>query len=299
MTSQVTSPAPLDPLQTPLPNPYQRSASIAGWVALASIPLVVISIFWVSGSASRSPSGAGTMLIPGIIGLIVGGISLIGAPIAYISLRSESRRINAVREGLRRGEYLVRWRYDPEEWAVFRQFIMGTRWATRWDLIILGFFIVAVPIGAMLIMRDSTDSDRSAGWIAVLCLEGFLVLCIIGAELTRRAWHRRLAGATMTLISTLGFYANGHWLVWGTATRTLAGVVILGETDGTPLRMVFSLSQGEAVVTEEVMVPRGQRNIAERIIASIMNSPASKEGGGLAEASGWLRTLGALLRMFR
>jgi len=295
----MTSPAPLDPLEHPLPNPYQRSASIAGWVALASIPLLAISAFWVSGSASRGAAGAGTMLIPGIIGLIVGGISLIGAPIAYISLRSESRRINAVREGLRRGEYIVRWRYDAGEWAVFRQFIMGTRWATRWDLIILGFFIVAVPIGGMLMMQNATDSDRSAGCIAILVLEGFLILSIICAELTRRAWHKRIFNATTTLISTLGFYANGRWLVWGTATRTLAGIVIMGENDGTPLRMVFSLSNGEGVSTEEVMVPRGQRNIAERIIASIMNSPASKEGGGLAEAGSWFRTIGALLRMFR
>ncbi|HYE17819.1 MAG TPA: hypothetical protein VEA69_05215 [Tepidisphaeraceae bacterium] len=291
-----------------LPNTYAVTATASGWVSVAALVMLPLCI-WAAVSAHEASRGGGAGVGFGlaVVGCVVFGLAIVVGPILYWCMASDARRIRTFRAGLKQGKYLVRWRYDAGELARWRAHVVRKGWV-RWDLILIGFFMVLPPV--MLYAAASGSAERRepaakqaelrrVGWTIVAGVEAALVVAVIGCEAARRASRRRLERGSITVIGTLCAFAHGKWVLWGTAARALTDVAVVGGADGTPARLVISTSNGSNILTEEILVPAGQREVAERVAEAIKTSKAAGEGGALSTATGVMHGVTSVLRMFR
>ncbi|HSI35274.1 MAG: hypothetical protein ACAI43_06115 [Phycisphaerae bacterium] len=290
-----------------LPSSHAKAATISGWLAVVS-PFVLALCIWgaVKGGQNGASGAARAWFGVAVAGCCVFGIALIAAPMIYWSCASDAARVRAFRKGLRDGKYLVRWRYDEAQWRAFKGHVFKTKWARRWDLIWIGILMVATPIVAGMAVNGAAETwdtpaqradRRSTAVFVILVIEAALVFAAGLCELARRTWQKRLEGNSVTVIGTLCAFANGHWILWGTAGRLLTGVTVVGGTDGTPTRLAITTNNGNVDTVEEVLVPDGQRELAEKVAAAV--SAAPKTGGGLVAAGNVMQGLVSILRMFR
>ena len=275
------------------PNPHARTALITLVVTVAFLAWGLAALLYAL-THQRAPdlfSGLTGFLVIG--GLVVGCVGLL-LLLAYPVIRAEARRVELFRREFRAGHFLVRWRYSPESWRAFRAAVAGdqdreSRKLDRALAIIGGGGLLAALIAAPFELAEGGGGvPMFAAPLAGLGL--FCLACIPFASLHRR---RRCAYLDerphISIVSTIGAYANGKWLQWGTFQHTLHDARVIGGADGQPLMLEISIRYGGHNFAERILVPVGDDELAQRVAAAIKEAPAARSGGGAERLADILR----------
>ncbi len=283
-----------------LPNPHVRSMWILFWSMVACLAgaAVAIGIAALSESDWKRNALTSTLMIGG---MIAGGLGLF-LPLGLIPLRSSSRRIECFREAFINGQFLVRWDYSNETWLPYFAKVAAQAKKTRQNamrliVVILSFAVAGLVVGTFLDGRDGVEQWAVAAAKSV-CIT-FIVMTLAIAWVTHRTHQQRtalLAKPQVTILGTLGAYANGRWLLWGTATEVLKSIAVTQDADE-PAVLRFSIQTGQAVRIEDICIPPNQVALASKIARRITESPDAKGGGGMHDAADVLEGVGNALRL--
>ena len=283
-----------------LPNSKQTSAKIMACFVLSGFfhGLLAIAI-----AVLRSNSGGlhGVLSLFVFSAIPVAVMALILFPV-YLCEQGEANRIDLLRAAFSMKQYLVRWEYSAENWAMFRK--SQERSENRcWNAIVwvlggfAGFFLL---LGIFLPMLDHSHGDSNP--FVLLAVFGsfsivLLIILMIYVQMAKK-WQLMLETPQPTIIGTMGAYANGHWILWGTAFRKLVRVEVRLPQDPAPLTLELAQTNGSNVTSEHVLVPAADRDLAFQVANRIKAAPTAEQGGRAANAMLIVRLIARILRFF-
>ena len=286
-----TAAAPIDPSLLRNTARIARRAVVRVMLALLAVAGAAAAIGLPNRGAPWMTEGIKAGLI--LVGLPAGIFGIV-LPIAVLYLSSDARRIDAFIEAFSRGRYLVCWRYAPESWRRFRD-VQSPAERRRMRLL-AGMLLAAaagVPALWLVLRRGAPPAASATGQtvaaILVWTMAGGLLAGAGLAVWLHRRRQRRLALPQPTILTTLGAYANGHWIIWGAAGSRFDSMTVEEERDDQPLMLCIARYSGDNLMREQVLVPDGQAELARKAAQLISESP-------LREASAQDRAAGALGR---
>jgi hypothetical protein len=274
------------------PNPHTRTAQITLVVTVAFLAWGIAALLYAvtHRRASNLFSGVTGFLVIG--GLVVGCVGVL-LPLLYAAARADARRVELFRREFRAGHYLVRWRYSRESWRAFRAAVAAdeVRESRKLDraLTILGAGGLLIALIILIVPRDLIG----AGAWPISGVTAFLgAVCLAGIPFA--ALHHRRTRAALerphdSIVSTIGAYANGKWLMWGTFQHTLHDARVIGGADGQPPMLEISIRYAKNNFPERILVPAGDEELAHRVAAAIKQAPAAQSGGGAERLTNILR----------
>lgn len=286
----------MNPTDLP-PNPYWRSFRIYRWVMICAAGLAAISVAMWFITAGGKPHGnaargweLGFMISSIMLCIIVPVL-----PLGYFIYRAEVRKIDGLIEDVRAGNYLVWWRYGAGQWEAYHraehQFARRRGWST------LGYFGAGTAIALAMLCWQMMKEKKQVGTMVLVCgvtlgvFVAMVGLIFWGAERGRR---QRMADprSRQSVLATRGIFANGSWIIWGTAGRRLSGIdVVAGEAGGpNVLRLTFQVNHVEQEIN--VLIPEGQLELAGIVAEKIRNGPVAGKGN-------WLEILSDLRLLVR
>jgi hypothetical protein len=287
-----------------VPNPHHLTARVTLVAAILALGWGVAALLFAL-THRRAPDlfsgGRGFFVIGGLV-VGCGGVFLL---LFYAAARADAARVELFRRQFRAGHYLVRWRYSDQSWRALRATVSPdeSRDAAKLNraLAIIGgggllvalFFLIAPRFLDLGPFADPALAGAAAV-LGAICLAGIPI-----AALHRRRRRAALERPHVAILSTIGAYANGKWLMWGTFQHTLSDVQVIGGSDGQPLMLELLIRYGDHDFPERILVPAGQEELARRVAQAIKQAPAATSGGGAQQLTQILRNVSRLRRTLR
>lgn len=286
--------------KSPFPNPWTTPARIVGWASIGCLAWTAVSVFLLARIWNARQGYHGVLAVILYGGWPAGGLCVI-LLLTYIALGSIARRTDKIRQAISNGQTLIHWSYPPEYWQQFRRSALKAENARRRTLrfatgsfIILPLVVVAI-VACLPPARDRSIPIIISGVCGGLMIVSTIVL-IVGTHIDSQR-RQRLSTPHDSYVTTLGGYANGDWILWGTTNHRLHDIRI-HEGEGSPAFLEFIIQSGQVFNGHRVLIPVNRIPLARKIAATVAQSPNAKGGDKLNSATTVMQVLTMVLRDF-
>jgi hypothetical protein len=260
-----------EPGPGPAPRPFRVSAEslenpFRGQVRAAWIgALICVGVALALAPFLRPPAdGVGAALA--VFGAITSCCCAFVAALVALVLRRTVGKVDQQLAAFRRGDYLIRWTYEPGEW---RRFAEAERARGRWEA--WGYAAVALCVAVVglciWITGRRGGSDDLLFAIITTLLVGFAVFVYtLVSYFSRASYRRALRRVGETYIGPQGVYFNGMYHTWDSFGLGLKGVQ-LREGDPAVLEVTIgNPSPTYSGFTLRVLVPAGHEEEARWLV---------------------------------